>query len=304
MHYAVDSGNCECIIILINQGGDPSIKDKQGKSSYDLNYNEEVQSALHSTPIVDDPSEIIAGSFDYPASDAVQSPNATNFISDVGEEHAMFDTFGIDKFHKFLKGNYNVKPIFNWLKEIGLEELYEIMCEAGYDDVSSMVNQMTGPLPINDEDLKQSGISKIGHRLRIIMKLEQDAEILPKLKLKKNSESAGLLQCCMIANNATRNLATISLREWLDNLEIGNCYQKFADSGFDNYECLILLMASARSINSKFLEEVICINNPDYRSRILKNLEKDMKKYYSTTSSLSISFDEPKSVACESCEIF
>ena len=212
LHYAVDSGNCECIKLLINQGANPNILDKQGKSCFDINNNEDVQTALKTTPFVEENSEVVGSSFNFNCSEGIISPNATNFISDI-EDQPMFDTFGIDKIHKVLKNSHQLKPIFNWLKEIELEELYEKMCDAGYDDTKSMISQMLGPLPITDSDLKNSGISKPGHRLRILLKLEQDAGILPKLKLKKSVENPGLMHCCMIANNATRNLASNSLIE-------------------------------------------------------------------------------------------
>lgn len=30
-------------------------------------------------------------------------------------------------------------PLYAWLSDIGLEELYEVMVESGYDDVPAMV---------------------------------------------------------------------------------------------------------------------------------------------------------------------
>lgn len=219
------------------------------------------------------------------------------------EDDGLFDTFGVEKMQR-VKPSYHIKPIFNWLKEIGLEEVYELMCEAGYDDVKTMVNQMLGPLPITDDDLKESGIAKPGHRLRILLKLEQDAGIIPKLKLKKNIETGGFLQCCLLANNATRNLAYNSLIDWLENLGLGSSYTLFVQSGFDNYESLVFVMASSRPFNSKYLEEIVGIKNKESRSKILKRLEKDLEKYYNPMNSVNISFDEPKSVACESCFVF
>lgn len=301
MHYAVDSANCECIKTLINLGADPSAKDKQGKTAFDLSYDEAVQIALRVTPVLDDPSELIAGSFIYPASDGIPSPNATNFISEIGEEPGLFDTFGIDKFHKVLKESRNLKPIFNWLKEIGLEDLYEILCEAGYDDIKAMVSQMSGPMPITENDLKTIGISKSGHRLRLLLRLEQDAGLLPKISLKKNIESSGFLQCCLVANNATRNLSGTSLIEWLDDLGLGNTHQRFLDVGLESYESLISTLA-ANKLTSKYLEKNIGILNSEHRMRVLRRLDRDLNKFYTATS--NISFDEPKTVACDSCGIF
>jgi hypothetical protein len=293
----VDAGCAEAVGLLVSHGADARLCDKQGKTPYDLAISPQLRSALDSSLIVDVSA---AGSFNQASSHGV-SPNATNFISEGGEEHPLFDTFGIDKL-KAVK-TCSVRPIFNWLKEIGLEELYEIICDAGYDDLKAMAAQMIGPMPITEQDLEECGVGKVGHRVRIIMKLEQEAGIMPRLRLHKSAEDGGFLRCCMVANNATNNLVNTNLLEWLEGIGAGNCYQQFVDTGFDHYESLIMITASSRPMNSRFLEEVIGLKSSECRSKILKRLEKDLKKFYSTSASVNVSFDEPKTVACDSCVI-
>lgn len=268
-----------------------------------MEAEQSILAALNSTPAVEEASEIFSNSFNYPKSELVTSQNATNYISDVGGESGMFDTFGLEKLQKVIK-THNLKPIFNWLKEINLEELYEILCDAGYDDIRAMVNQMNGPLPVTEEDLLDSGVNKLGHRLRIITKLKQDAGLCVKIKAKKGLENGNFLQCCFLANNATKNLQNTSLPDWLDSLNAGSFYSNFVDSGFDHYESLIFLVSSGVQINSQFLEEHLKINNKETRNRIAKKLEKDLEQFYYTSQSVNISFDEPKTVACDSCLVF
>lgn len=268
-----------------------------------MEAEESVLAALNSTPVVDEGSEIFSSSFNYPKSELVTSQNATNFISDVGGESGMFDTFGIEKLQKVMK-THNLKPIFNWLKEINLEELYELLCDAGYDDIKAMINQMSGPLPMTESDLLDSGIKKLGHRLRIISKLKQDAGLCAKIKPKKVSENGNFLQCCFSANNATKNLQNTSLPEWLDSLNAGSYYSNFVETGFDHYESLISILSSGVHINSQFLEENLGIRNKEIRNRIAKKLEKDLEQFYYSSNSVNISFDEPKNAACDLCLVF
>lgn len=302
LHYAVDSACCRCVKLLIDQGADPNLEDKQGKSPNSAGINESLIAALNSTPAVESYSEIFSNSFSYPKEENPTSQNATNFISDIGGESAMFDTFGNDKLIKVIKPA-SLKPIWNWLKEINLEELYEVMCDAGYDDIKVMTTQMIGPLPIVEQDLIDSGIVKPGHRVRIILRLKQDAGILPKLKSKKFIENSNFFQCCLLANNATRNMQTTSLSEWLEGLGAGAYYQSFVDTGFDHYETLILMLATGLQVNCLFFEE-IGVKNKDLRKKIQKKLEKDLERFYSTSQSVNISYDEPKTVACDSCLLF
>ena len=47
--------------------------------------------------------------------------------------------------------------------------------ESGYDDLEALITQMQSPCPIKSESLDRIGISKPGHRYRIIIRLEEEA---------------------------------------------------------------------------------------------------------------------------------
>lgn len=49
------------------------------------------------------------------------------------------------------------------------------MSAAGFDDIESMVHQMTTPVPINESMLKNIGIRKPGHYKRLLMRLTETA---------------------------------------------------------------------------------------------------------------------------------
>jgi hypothetical protein len=300
LHYAVDSNCSQCIKILVDQGADPHLEDKQGKSPLSAGDNDSLLAALNSTPAVEGFSEVFSNS--YHKEENPTSQNATNFISDLGGESGMFDTFGIEKLGKIMK-SHALKPIFNWLKEINLEELYEIMCDAGYDDVKAMATQMIGPLPITEKDLMDSGVSRPGHRMRIILRLKQDAGVIPRLRVRKVPESNEFLHCCLLANNATRNMHFTSLSEWLESLGAGCFFQNFVDNGFDHYETFMVMISCGMQVDDGFFQG-IGVFEKEIRKKLVKRLEQDFQKFYFSSQSVNISFDEPKSVACDSCLMF
>ena len=94
-----------------------------------------------------------------------------------------------------------------WLEKNHLEEYYEVLVDAGYDDIQVMIQQMNGPMPIVDKNLREIGIIKPGHRRYLLIKLEQEAGLSNKFMLKKHRRemSNGILQCCVNANG-TRNM--------------------------------------------------------------------------------------------------
>lgn len=60
-----------------------------------------------------------------------------------------------------------------WLKTLELEELVSILIDGGFDDVHSLINQMRSNMPVSDDMLERIGVSKPGHRARILVKLEE-----------------------------------------------------------------------------------------------------------------------------------
>ena len=73
--------------------------------------------------------------------------------------------------------DFNVKKIYNWLKELKIENYLENFLEGGYHSIELILMQMNCKFPINDYILKDElGILKVGHRARIINKLVEDGK--------------------------------------------------------------------------------------------------------------------------------
>ena len=79
------------------------------------------------------------------------------------------------------KENYDddkyINKLRNWLEELKIENYLDNFIKNGYYSLELMILQMESKNPINDEILKEEiGIDKIGHRSRIINKLNEDAK--------------------------------------------------------------------------------------------------------------------------------
>eukprot|EP00358_Blepharisma_japonicum_P000351 CAMPEP_0202952272 /NCGR_PEP_ID=MMETSP1395-20130829/37290_1 /ASSEMBLY_ACC=CAM_ASM_000871 /TAXON_ID=5961 /ORGANISM="Blepharisma japonicum, Strain Stock R1072" /LENGTH=252 /DNA_ID=CAMNT_0049662029 /DNA_START=12 /DNA_END=770 /DNA_ORIENTATION=- len=214
LHYAVDCGYLDCVKIMITHGADPSIRDKQGKSAYELTNDGKIFELLNrkscNTDQTEEHTEEQSAVFLSPNS-VFMSPSSQGALSPISEvvsydfsdfgvsdkinttQGQVLDTFGKDKgqetknnsyhdttvqsstkSHRVNK-DYELKPLFNWLDKLDLSDLYEIMISAGYDDVQSMSAQMLTPMPITEQHLASIGIAKPGHYRRILMKLEEEA---------------------------------------------------------------------------------------------------------------------------------
>ena len=72
----------------------------------------------------------------------------------------------------------NINKIKNWLEELKIDNYLDNFVKNGYHSLELMLLQMESKNPITEEILKDEiGIDKIGHRSRIINKLNEDAKV-------------------------------------------------------------------------------------------------------------------------------
>ena len=95
---------------------------------------------------------------------------AGNFIFPVPKEvYYIYQNNNIDE--------KNINKLKNWLSELKIGYYLENFIKNGYHSLELMMLQMESKNPITDEILKDEiGIDKIGHRSRIINKLNEDAK--------------------------------------------------------------------------------------------------------------------------------
>jgi hypothetical protein len=281
---------------MLKAGADFTLKDKQGKNARDLSTNVEITRILDefsrelddevsASPIGEVTTYFVSETSEYIRKNET-SPNIPlrcSVVSPITEKSSLA---------------YQLYPIFYWLEKYHLEDYYEVLVEAGYEDVHIMVNQMKSPLPISDKTLRDIGVCRPGHRRLILIKLEEELTGVKKVFPSKSRNSA-LFQCCELSSS-TRNFSIPKLMEWLEELDLSHLYALFLESGYDSYETLLEIQSSSRPLTNRQLELEVKIKDQKARSQILSRLASDQKHYFDSPSFL---FDEPKRVVCESCMI-
>lgn len=74
--------------------------------------------------------------------------------------------------HTFTPGVSNLR---DWLALLKIDKYQKLFEQAGYEDLQFMVSLMNSRYPIDDNLLNKMGISKMGHRMRVLAKLTDDA---------------------------------------------------------------------------------------------------------------------------------
>ncbi|OMJ81487.1 hypothetical protein SteCoe_18055 [Stentor coeruleus] len=303
LHYAVDCGHADCVKTMLQYGADSSLRDKQGKNAMDLCTSIEISNILRQF------TRISLESLDIPSpigevTTYIVSENGENDKNTEGKAQALKCSL-VSPVAEKSSMTCQLYPIYNWLEKYHLEDYYELLVEAGYDDIKVMISQMNGPMPISDRDLKDIGITKPGHRRYMIIKLEEEAGLSNEINIKKHirEKSVGIFKCCNVSNG-TKNFSSPGLLEWLESLELSHLFGLFTESGYDTYDLLLDVQNSLHPLTSKQLECEVKIINLKDRIMILNRLEHDINLYYQDGEQSKIHFDEPRKIVCETCCVF
>jgi hypothetical protein len=136
---------------------------------------------------------------------------------------------------------YN-QDIYEFLRSIDMELYYRLFIKNGFDDFNLMVEQMKGDLAITDTNLKDIGIGLPGHRAKILLKLQDEAELLhysipgqvfytSKYNM-NNSE------------NLKKDIYAKKIYEWLSSLKLEKYTQNFLKNGYHTLDLLYCQMFS------------------------------------------------------------
>ena len=70
-----------------------------------------------------------------------------------------------------------VNSLKDWLALIKLERYQKLFEQSGYEDLQFVISLMNSRYPIDDVLLVKIGVNKLGHRMRILAKLLEDAQL-------------------------------------------------------------------------------------------------------------------------------
>ena len=268
LHLAVQGSNVDCIRLLREYGADLDITDNKHKRPQDLAVDLRLSEALS------DDKAVYLTSKSEDISEVESNP----------QMYELFNTFGVNLQGALRESQRSEKPaLMEWLVGIGLSELYGVLVDSGYDDHCVMARQMMTSMPVTDKNLRDIGIHKPGTRKKLLFFLEEEA---------KRKNCRGRDSFANISN---------SLRDWLDDLELKELYEKFVKAGYDDYYSIVKMLHSRWGINEKALREDVGIDSVDHINKIIQKLHID---YNSSKGDAGIFFEEPKNIACSRCCIY
>lgn len=256
MHFICEFGSEESTTVLLQYKGDVHIQDSQGKTAYQISSTS-LQSAIDSF----------------------------NLLGTVIIHESKLDDFNKPD------QDLPITALSRWLDNINLGCYYQDFVSVEYEDLETLLSQMNSIYPISLGELKKIGIKKLGHRYRLLVKLEEDSGIFPVKTLKNN------WQCCTVPRKTQFGFNTMSVEEWLGSMGLEKLKSLFENSGFDDYSYLLAQMKSKYPVDNKILME-IGVGEVEDRNRILSSLtdEKDYRGIIADSSQ--------NKTSCEFCLAF
>ncbi|OMJ76020.1 hypothetical protein SteCoe_24738 [Stentor coeruleus] len=336
LHYAVDCGFLDCVEIMIRFKADPFIQDNMAKTAFDLTNDDNIICALSKrnsdfigkeNPDKNEDFKFLKnfvgqGSEDYDKCEGVFG-SEDFYCERVSGDECEFSmvinrgSFSIDKISEFMKGGkvdttavsshrgtsqkmVETYAIYDWLEKIQLAQYYDVIVSAGYTSLDQMIKDIAIA-----SKMIITYIPISGHRRRLLFHLCDEEENKNKKIFIYKKPSQEIFKCCGISGGNTQGFYSIpSLLDWLKDLHMENYLTNFVESGYDSYESLIMMSNSEFALNEETIIEELNITNRKHIQKILKRIEIDHLNFCSRLSIGRISFDEPKSIACESCVVF
>jgi ankyrin repeat protein len=289
-HLAVESKNLAMVQMMIKYSARFDIEDYSGRTPLEL--SEDIKNLVESY-IERDPDAMSkkTPSFDHSEisvkADSIIEPECENLnFAKTGSFNDY--SFGTDP-HK--------SSLYKWLTSMKLEDLYNILYINGYDDLDFLLAQIRSTDPLTLEILEKIGVSKYGHRAKLLALLEEEA-----FKDIRNSLPA---HNCIICSNRPSN--SITLEKWLDSIGLKKLLKNFVDNGVEDMETLITIMQSKYAFCDETLKGVLDIEKLGHRQRIMGKIKEELGtpvvRHRRVVSKMSIEKDE-QVTACEFCLAF
>ena len=243
LHYCVIAGSLPCVRLLLRHGADLDVLDKKGQTPLSLADRELAQFLRNpgafegeALPVIEeDREDTVCG-------------NSFAQLSEVKDGEALM--------------------LLNFLYSLNLEEHFDGLVAAGFDNFDSMLEQMNSPMPINEAVLRKCGITKPGHQKRLLVRLWRFAT-----GQLAEEETQSTCYTSMPGQSAEQ-----ALKEWLADSKLEGLFPLFEASGYDSLQYLREQVTSKYFVTDDLLQSEVGIASATDRLTVLGKLLRETDK--------------------------
>ena len=174
--------------------------------------------------------------------------------------------------------NISTDSLYTFLSEINLEKkYYNLMNSNGFEEIQLLIEQEKTCISVTDAQLKEIGILLPGDRAKILIHLEEKAELF-NFPIPKN-----VYYDINNVNNISNILDDSNVRkifDWLRGIKIENYLENFIEGGYYSIELILMQMNSKFPINESVIKDELGIVKVGHRARLINKLIEDGKKFW------------------------
>ena len=194
--------------------------------------------------------------------------------------------------------NFTNKPLLEFLNQINMQKYYLHLKNNGLEYINIIIEDTKKGIYITDNQLKMIGINKPGDRAKILIRIQEKANLF-EYTVPKN-----------VYYNST-NLEKIEddpkvnkLYEWLKNIKLEQYLNNFLSNGYCSIDILFFQLLSNQPLTDEILKDELEISKLGHRTRIFNKLKEEIRSYENQLKGSVVSLQaQENSKICSECII-
>ena len=195
--------------------------------------------------------------------------------------------------------NITNKPLLEFLNQINMQKYYLHLKNNGLEYINIIIEDAKKGVYINDNQLKIIGINKPGDRAKILIRIQEKANLFEFTVPKSVYYNCTNLEKIKDDPNVNK------LYEWLKNIRLEQYLKNFLANGYCSIDILFFQLLSNQPLTDEILKNELEINKLGHRTRIFNKLKEEFRSYENQLKGSVISLQaQENSKICSECIIY
>ena len=194
--------------------------------------------------------------------------------------------------------NITNRPLLEFLNQINMQKYYLHLKNNGLEYINIIIEDTKKGVYITDNQLKIIGINKPGDRAKILIRIQEKANLFEYTVPKSVYYNCSNLE--KIEDDPNIN----KLYEWLKNIRLEQYLKNFLANGYCSIDILFFQMLSNQPLTDEILKNELEISKLGHRTRIFNKLKEEFRSYENQLKGSNILLQvQENSKICNKCVI-
>ena len=226
-----------------------------------------------------------------------EKKNNTSLIKNSSKNNILNNNSSINGINN--KINFTNRPLLEFLNQINMQQYYLHLKNNGLEYINIIIEDTKKGVYITDNQLKMIGINKPGDRAKILIRIQEKANLF------EYSVPKSVYYNCTNLEKIKDDPNVNKLYEWLKNIRLEQYLSNFLTNGYCSIDILFFQLLSHQTLTDEILKDELEINKLGHRTRIFNKLKEEIRSYENQLKGSIISFQaQENSKICSECIVF